>query len=223
MCTKRSVSGLVHARCQTSFGMDGLTSILVYRGLVRRLIGKLKYKMVFDLLDTVVETMVSFGEFAVLSNGAWVVVPVPLYAQRLRWRGFNQAAEIGKRVAAYAGWGFAGDVLVRWRETKEQMTLARAERLTNVVGAFKVNEGILRRSGHSPVARHAQAFGSEAQARRDDKRDLSRLSRLSNNGLRGVDVLLVDDVWTTGATMRECAKVLKRAGARQVWGLTVAA
>lgn len=35
-------------------------------------------------------------------------------------------------------------------------------------------------------------------------------------------VILVDDVWTTGATMRECAQVLKRAGASEVWGLTLA-
>lgn len=35
-------------------------------------------------------------------------------------------------------------------------------------------------------------------------------------------VLLVDDVWTTGATMRECVKVLKQAGVRRVWGLILA-
>ncbi len=35
-------------------------------------------------------------------------------------------------------------------------------------------------------------------------------------------VLLVDDVWTTGATMRECAKILKQNGVKDVWGLTLA-
>ncbi len=40
--------------------------------------------------------------------------------------------------------------------------------------------------------------------------------------LKGEDILLVDDVLTTGATGREAAKVLKKAGAGQVWVLTFA-
>lgn len=35
-------------------------------------------------------------------------------------------------------------------------------------------------------------------------------------------IFLVDDVYTTGSTMQECARILKNSGAKQVWGITLA-
>jgi ComF family protein len=40
--------------------------------------------------------------------------------------------------------------------------------------------------------------------------------------MRDRDVLLIDDVYTTGATLNECARVLKDAGASRVTALTIA-
>ena len=43
-----------------------------------------------------------------------------------------------------------------------------------------------------------------------------------NRDVRGLRVLLIDDVLTTGSTLSECARVLRRAGARSVHGATAA-
>jgi ComF family protein len=40
--------------------------------------------------------------------------------------------------------------------------------------------------------------------------------------LEGKTVVLVDDVYTTGATVKECAKILRKAGAAHVYVLTLA-
>ncbi len=40
--------------------------------------------------------------------------------------------------------------------------------------------------------------------------------------IKGKRILLVDDVFTTGTTLHECAKTLRRAGSGEVYGLTLA-
>ncbi|HBH46293.1 MAG: hypothetical protein A2445_04630 [Candidatus Jacksonbacteria bacterium RIFOXYC2_FULL_44_29] len=40
--------------------------------------------------------------------------------------------------------------------------------------------------------------------------------------VQGQNILIVDDLLTTGATLRSAAQVLKQAGARQIWGLVLA-
>ncbi|MDT8070453.1 MAG: ComF family protein [Terriglobia bacterium] len=44
----------------------------------------------------------------------------------------------------------------------------------------------------------------------------------SRSRIRGQQVLLVDDVLTTGATVAECTRVLRRGGAKHIWVATVA-
>lgn len=40
--------------------------------------------------------------------------------------------------------------------------------------------------------------------------------------IKGKTAILIDDMITTGATIEECARILKKSGAKEVWALTVA-
>jgi predicted amidophosphoribosyltransferase len=56
--------------------------------------------------------------------------------------------------------------------------------------------------------------------RMENLRSAFRLRRGAN--VRELRVLLIDDVLTTGSTVSECARVLKKAGATSVYAATAA-
>ena len=75
-----------------------------------------------------------------LTREDWLL-PVPLSAQRLQARGFNQAWELCAALARQARTQARLDarLLLRTRHTRPQSQLKRQERLANVKGAFQVD------------------------------------------------------------------------------------
>lgn len=69
------------------------------------------------------------------------VVPMPLAAQRLQQRGFNQAWELTRAIVKGSGTRARADarLLLRSRNTPPQAELGRAARLANVEGAFQID------------------------------------------------------------------------------------
>jgi ComF family protein len=60
-------------------------------------------------------------------------------------------------------------------------------------------------------------------SKKEREENMKGIFYCKNQGVvSGRKILLVDDVFTTGATMIEAALVLKNTGAKEVWGITVA-
>jgi ComF family protein len=68
--------------------------------------------------------------------GADIVVPIPLSAERLAERGYNQSLLLARQLSADKT---QAQLLLRTRHTPAQRTLPRAERLANLTGAFAVD------------------------------------------------------------------------------------
>jgi len=130
-------------------------------------------------------------------DAAWLV-PVPLGPKRLRQRGYNQSERLARALARHWRRPVVG-LLARPRETATQTALTPEARLANVAGAFQVRSG-------------------ECGMRSEDRPGDSAL-RIPHSALER-PLVLVDDVFTTGATLAEAARALERAGAHMVSAVT---
>jgi ComF family protein len=74
-----------------------------------------------------------------------------------------------------------------------------------------------------PLARVKETVAQKNMTLKQRQENLSNAFEVRDKSqVKGKCVLLVDDVLTTGTTASECAKVLKRAGAKKVFVLTIA-
>jgi len=96
-----------------------------------------------------------------------------------------------------------------------EMILREALRISFAKVRFEPATEILARVRDT----HSQ-IGLTSHQRRENMRGAFKVMRAEE--VNGSAVLLVDDVYTTGTTVSECAKVLRRAGATKVWVATVA-
>ena len=185
-CGRPAIDGATHPACRKPLGLDGLTTIFSNRSVIKRAIKVLKYRLVSDLA----ETLINLIPEKVLANlptgrGDLVVYPIPLHKERLKWRGFNQAGVLGKYLAKRLKLNAVDGLLIRKMKRVPQADIAKREdRIKNAQGLF--------------------------------------IGTTKLEATKPLNILLVDDVWTTGATMKEAAKVLKRNEVSKVWGLTLA-
>lgn len=179
MCCKPSLDGWTHPKCIRTEGIERLITGLSYPGLVQKCLKKVKYKSAWEIIAF----LHGLCNFHAVESG--VITSVPMWRQKERSRGFNQAEILSQLIADDCGMANIA-ILERTRETKPMFGLKKKERRKNIEGAFEI-------------------------------KSKSQLLQYSNQR-----VILVDDVWTTGATIRECARILKQAGVKEIWGLTLA-
>lgn len=106
-----------------------------FGGLVRRALHELKYAGEKRLAEPLGRAVAR--RWARAGAGGDVIVPVPIHADRLRVRGYDQAWLIAGVAARELGLPFAS-LLERSRSTTAQFDLDRRTRATNVQGAFRL-------------------------------------------------------------------------------------
>jgi ComF family protein len=135
-CALESPRGEICGRCLTEIPhYDATVAALGYEFPADALVHSLKFRGELALAEYLGGILAR----CIADAGVDSIVPVPLSADRLRSRGYNQAVEIARHVAR-------GPVdlglCVRERDTPAQMDLPYAERRRNVRGAFRCTRAL---------------------------------------------------------------------------------
>jgi ComF family protein len=139
--------------------------------------------------------------------------------QGCRQLGVDMGVELGKALKLFPQFSNIDAIVpvplhpARRRERGYNQSEAVAEGLATVLGGAPVLSA-LARTRHTPSQTTLGAT--------DRRNNVSRAFRVVNKSVRGRIVLLCDDVCTTGATLNACAEQLLAAGARAVYGSTLA-
>ena len=195
VCQKNTPFGVTHPHCQTPHGADGLISFYDYHD---EKVSKIIIAGKYNFIPMVYEIL-----------GQMIANQLKIQHPDLTTANSYELAYIPLHSTRQRWRGFnqaevlcqaigkeldlpMSNPLIRSKITKTQKDLKKDSRLKNVTDAFAV--------APSP----------------SEGRDGERLQ------IQGKNLILVDDVTTTGATLQQAAKILKRHGASKVICLTVA-
>lgn len=134
ICRVASPSGATCEACPSE--LDGVLVLAHYDGVLKKAIRAYKYNFARELGEELAEMLAVF--FLEQSHFAaeLLIVPVPLAARRLHWRGFNQAEILGAAIARLNSSELNSVDLIKHKETLAQAKLSLDERLESLDDCF---------------------------------------------------------------------------------------
>lgn len=192
VCKKPAVDGITHPRCKTRYTPDGLISFFRYKSPIREYIHAIKYRYLFHAADELVEMCCVTPHMKALQ----------MIIRKIRDHVVLVPMPLHKK-----------RLMERGFNQSECIAQCISQRLH-----IPMMHDILLRTTYTPP----QALMPRASDRINNMRNVFEVNETKKQAAMGKTVLLVDDVWTTGATLMAATRILKHSGAAKVFGLTVA-
>lgn len=172
--------------------LEGLVSVFAYDGIVKEAIHRLKYRYVTDL----------WGEFSVIIG------------KKID----RKKEELDEFLKFIKEKPLVVPVPLHWYKQN-----VRGFNQASLLGNSIAKKLKLSFSEKVLVRKKFTVSQTELKGKEREK-NVKNAFTLSSPKIHNTipNILLVDDVWTTGSTMEAAAKVLRKAGVKKVWGLTIA-
>jgi ComF family protein len=200
-CEKLSPSGKYHKKCSEGKALAGIISSAYFDdGPTREMIHNFKYNSVTELAEPLSKMMVNALEKS----------EIRILKSEQNLQNTNSQFEIRHSDFVITF------VPLHWKR-QARRGYNQSEILAKVIGRklnIKVEDLLSKKQS---TKRQALLRGN---ARRMNLHDVFTLK--SGTNIKNKKIIIVDDIATTGSTLNECAKVLKKNYAKEIWGLVVA-
>ena len=162
---------------------DKLLYIFPYKGVIRQLILKFKFKNQ-AYISNLFSRFIIIDEFCCRNIESYdIIIPIPMFEKKKKQRGYNQTELIVNNISKKLNIIVENNCVIKIKNTKVQSLLSGLERKENIKNAFLVN----------------------------------------NKGkIENKNIIVFDDIFTTGETVNEVSRILKQAGARRILVLVLA-
>ena len=216
-CKEWSEEGRTHYRCKESTSLDGVWVATEYKyEVVNEAIWKFKFSFIKDISFPLSEILIKsileveeYGDFQdlILAN----------FSQENKEEKIYIEEEKNKEVETVVIPIPLHKRRYNWRGFNQAFLLAEY-----IANRFKLDiygNVLFRKRNTKP-----QTKVRSIEERKENIKGAFFISKYSNvrNLIKNKNVIIVDDVCTTSATLLECAKELKKAGVKNIWGLVVA-
>lgn len=198
VCQQSSFTGERHQHCKTRDGLDGLVGIWEYEGFVKKFISQIKYQSVTHAIGEIVARA-----FGVMAQNTQITIPFLSFL--LSEHTYITYVPMAKSKEKKRGFNQAVCIAKEIGKITKKEVLPLLQKIKDTASQTELDkEQRLQNVRDSFAVSATWELSSQAGA---------QLQKC---------VVLVDDIWTTGATLKECCKVLKKAGVEQIWGFTIA-
>ncbi len=193
VCCNSSFFGESHSNCVRKYSLDGLISIWDYEGLIKNLIYKIKYDGTTHAISEIIENF-----FKLITND-----------KDNRFHAFLSFLSYKDTYITY---------VPMYIKKEKKRGFNQAELIAKEIG---------KTSNRRIISLLKKIKNTESQTKLEKKERLENVKDsfgVNNDiNIEGIEnVLLIDDFFTTGTTIKECCKILKQAGINKVWGFTLA-